>query len=290
MDELYTDFPENAGKGTARVICTPSPYAKKYLFYIHEAVHMHTNEPVCIKHECLDSFMFGVICQGSGTLSYNGKSVRLSEGQCFMIDCRKPYEYTNNGSLWDIMWVHFNGFSAEYLYKLFEEKYNNIFVPSMMPKIVFTLKQLISINTQTKSAYSELLTSHAISGLLTTILTTRGINENNGLSDIKNKLEGVVNYINANFTKTINLDKLSELFYISKYYLAREFKKEYGVTIIQYIISKRIVYAKQLLRFTDKPIDEISEICGFNDQSYFVKQFKRSEGVTCLTFRKMWRS
>ncbi|MBQ3939804.1 MAG: helix-turn-helix transcriptional regulator, partial [Oscillospiraceae bacterium] len=57
----------------------------------------------------------------------------------------------------------------------------------------------------------------------------------------------------------------------------------------QYIISKRINYAKRLLRFTDKPVEEISELCGFNDQSYFSKQFKKAENVTCLAFRRRWR-
>ena len=76
---------------------------------------------------------------------------------------------------------------------------------------------------------------------------------------------------------------------MSKFYLTKEFKKAYGVTISKYIISRRINYAKRLLRFTEKPIDEISEICGFYDTSYFNKQFKASEDITPFKYRKTWR-
>ena len=85
------------------------------------------------------------------------------------------------------------------------------------------------------------------------------------------------------------MDELAQRFDISKYYLTREFKRAYGETIFQHIIGLRINYAKRLLRFTDKSVEEISVLCGFKDQSYFSKQFKKAENVTCLAFRHRWR-
>ena len=96
-------------------------------------------------------------------------------------------------------------------------------------------------------------------------------------------------YIDANFTEELRLDELARRFDISKYYLTREFKRAYGETIFQHIIGLRINYAKRLLRFTDKSVEEIAALCGFNDQSYFSKQFKKAENVTCLAFRRRWR-
>ena len=70
----------------------------------------------------------------------------------------------------------------------------------------------------------------------------------------------------------------------------RENKKIYGKTIFQHIISCRINYGKHLLRFSDNSVEEIAHQCGFNDQSYFVRQFKKSENVTCFAYRRMWRN
>ncbi|MDE6103821.1 MAG: AraC family transcriptional regulator, partial [Oscillospiraceae bacterium] len=102
----------------------------------------------------------------------------------------------------------------------------------------------------------------------------------------KYKIFSVRDYLDKHFTDAINLDDLAERFYISKFYLTREFKKEFGITIIHYILNKRMEYAKELLTFTDKTVEEISEICGFNDQSYFSRQFKKSENITCMSYRK----
>lgn len=53
------------------------------------------------------------------------------------------------------------------------------------------------------------------------------------------KLKQILHYLDEHYTETISLDFLAEEFYISKYYLAREFKKEYGTTIIRYVLAKK---------------------------------------------------
>ncbi len=71
-------------------------------------------------------------------------------------------------------------------------------------------------------------------------------------------MKSVKEYVDNHFTESINLDKISSEFYMNKYYITREFKKEYGETIFQHIIRRRIDYAKELLATTNKTIDEIS--------------------------------
>ena len=124
--------------------------------------------------------------------------------------------------------------------------------------------------------------------LLTYVLTVNK-ETNDCDSALNKKLSAVYDYINRNFNSDISLDELSSQFYISKFYLTREFKKLYGKTIFQQIITARINYGKELLRFTDKTVEEIAHLCGFNDQSYFARQFKKIENLTCFSYRKMWR-
>ena len=82
---------------------------------------------------------------------------------------------------------------------------------------------------------------------------------------------------------------IADEFFISKYHMSREFKKAYGITIANYIIAKRITYAKELLRFTDMQIEEIGQLCGIDDNSYFNKVFRRCEGMTASDYKKKWR-
>ena len=85
-----------------------------------------------------------------------------------------------------------------------------------------------------------------------------------------------------------SLDELSEQFYMSKYYLSREFKQQYGEGISSYVAKLRITRAKELLRFSDLKTGEIATICGISDSNHFLKVFKKLEGMTPTEFRKKW--
>jgi AraC-like DNA-binding protein len=149
------------------------------------------------------------------------------------------------------------------------------------------MTDIIDVNER-KQPDAEIITSKYIVDLLTLALTVN-ISDQQYDSALKQKLAAVHNYIDDHFTEDLSLEKLSSQFYISKYYLTREYKRIYGKTIFQHIITARINYGKSLLRFSDKSVEEIAHLCGFNDQSYFARQFKKSENLTCFSYRKMWR-
>ena len=96
----------------------------------------------------------------------------------------------------------------------------------------------------------------------------------------------VENYINDHYKENITLDQLAELAYVNKYYLAHTFKKQKGISPINYLLEKRIEEAKYLLRTTNLSVNEIGRIVGFSSQSYFAQSFKRALGKTPLEFRK----
>ena len=104
----------------------------------------------------------------------------------------------------------------------------------------------------------------------------------------RQNLQAVKEYLDENYESKITLDKLSELFYINKFYLTRIFKEQFGESVTGYLLQVRITQAKQRLRFTDKPIEEIAHECGMHDANYFSRAFKKVEGVTPGQFRRMW--
>lgn len=93
-------------------------------------------------------------------------------------------------------------------------------------------------------------------------------------------------YIIENISQKIYIDELCEHFNISRNALYELFYKEFGTAINDYIITKRIEYAKEYLRDSDKSIAEISNLCGFNDYNYFIRIFKSKCNTTPLKYRK----
>lgn len=60
----------------------------------------------------------------------------------------------------------------------------------------------------------------------------------------------------------------------------RWFREQFGITPVDYINKERIKLAKQLLAQKNSTITEVSYQCGFADVNYFVRLFKKTEGVT----------
>ena len=98
----------------------------------------------------------------------------------------------------------------------------------------------------------------------------------------------VKKYIDENYRSKITLEQLSHDFYINKYYLSKTFKEQFGQSLSSYILSVRITKAKQLLRFSDKSIEEIGYECGLGAPHYFSQKFKDVEGVPPSKYREQW--
>lgn len=87
------------------------------------------------------------------------------------------------------------------------------------------------------------------------------------------EIQNILAYINQHLAETLSVDALAAHAYMSKFYLMRKFKADTGYGIHQYIRSKRLLLARDLLK-TDLPITQISAEVGFADYSTFSRAFK----------------
>jgi len=93
-------------------------------------------------------------------------------------------------------------------------------------------------------------------------------------------------YIRKNINQPLNVEMLAEIACVSKDHFIRLFKKETGVTPIQYITQKKIEKAQLLLITEDLSVKEISFMLAYEDHSYFNKLFRKHTGVTPQEYRK----
>ena len=82
------------------------------------------------------------------------------------------------------------------------------------------------------------------------------------------------------------LSQMAKLSHTSPSYLSRLFKKEMGKNFSDYVTDFKITLAKEMLETTNLSVTDISNDLGFSDSGYFIKQFKKHEGVTPAMFRK----
>ncbi len=93
------------------------------------------------------------------------------------------------------------------------------------------------------------------------------------------KVEDIIRYISENLSKRLTLDDLTKKFYLSKYYLCREFKRVTGFTVFDYIRYKRVLTAKTKLQ-NGQPINEVWRELGYVDYSNFYRIFKKISGMS----------
>lgn len=92
-------------------------------------------------------------------------------------------------------------------------------------------------------------------------------------------------YVKTYYMKRITLDDVAQHVYLSRSYLSSIFKKETGRSLVAYINQVRIAKSKLFLLDGGIPIADIAGMCGFDDQSYFTKVFKRETGVSPKRYR-----
>lgn len=105
--------------------------------------------------------------------------------------------------------------------------------------------------------------------------------------DNASRLQYVMQYIHQHLTDKILIEQLCRKAYLSRNQFFKWFREQVGITPLEYIINERIKLAKQLLANPRLSLGEISLQCGFSDVNYFVRLFRKVEGVTPGTYQKM---
>ena len=96
-------------------------------------------------------------------------------------------------------------------------------------------------------------------------------------------IDSVIEYINRHIDQDIKIDDLTEVFFLSKFHLCREFKTQTSTTLHRYIIQKKLIHAKSLI-LQDLPITEVYQRAGFGDYSNFFRAFRNEYSLTPRQF------
>ncbi|PRX48018.1 AraC family transcriptional regulator [Salegentibacter salegens] len=155
-------------------------------------------------------------------------------------------------------------------------------------QVQFVLDRIFSTfleDGKAKDALLDLMVKELIIRLLQTKAKVMLI-DNETLFD-NNRMAFIVKYMREHLTENINVDKLANKACMSTSNFYRSFKNTLGETPIDYLNGERIKFAKKLIQKTGWKFSDIAYKSGFNNTSYFNRQFKRLEKITPNQYRKL---
>ena len=129
-------------------------------------------------------------------------------------------------------------------------------------------------------AYLEILIIRLMRNTDISVLTTPSHPSGN------RQCAAIKRYIDLHFKEALTLELLAEEAHMNKYYLSHTFKREYGDSPINYMISRRISESKYLLAETDLSVSQVAQLLGFSSASYFSQVFRKTQSVSPMEYRQ----
>lgn len=266
------------------VLASPGVFARQNLLYLESIVLYHqTPKGFFVHRKDYNSYQIVYTLSGQGKLEYLKREYLLSEGSCFLIDCKKEHSYYTIG---EETWVHhglqFNGhqMSAVFEYLLL---LNSIVVDLTDSETVNSIHKQLAAAGASKLVSSDIIINQLLTQLVGTILLC---NQAVSQSQLTSKVREICNYIDSHYKTIRVIDEIAENCFISKYHMCREFKRQTGKTVITYLSDMRLTAAKTMLQQSTLPISYIAKEVGYESENYFYYIFKKSEGITPLQYRR----
>jgi AraC family transcriptional regulator len=136
---------------------------------------------------------------------------------------------------------------------------------------------LLWANETTHDILSRLLQSQA--------MTKHNLRLKGGLAPVVRRQ--LAEYIDAHLDQPLTLGMLAQLALLSEYHLARMFRISFGMAPYAWIAARRLDRARQLLKTTALPLQQVADACGYADLSHLSHRFRAGIGISPSQYRQI---
>ncbi len=235
------------------------------------------------------------IISGSFHLTLDNETVTYHAGDVIFITCGvlhggDPEDCVYDCIVFDLdMLMKDNHACANTIQRIMDGRIRiNTLISEKCDKILPIARQLSHVLSEKKTGY-EFMTQGFLYILLGTIIEEK-LYEESGHDTATiarlNSIKNVLSYISNNYPDMIDLASLAKIAGMNPKYFCRYFRSMTGRTPIDYLNYYRIECACEMLSTKTISIKETAISCGFSDESYFVKTFRKYKGTTPKQYTK----
>lgn len=250
----------------------------------------------------IDSYEFISVTKGTLHIQSGSQSYHLGPGQFLFLlpeECHFGTE-PSRGRL-SFYWTHFR-FHAEDCALYEEEETDSFFHEEDSPRYILPRTGTLSPNSRVNVLFVQLLDlakrlgslsftqcSYAQSTLLLELTNECFFRHRLRQQDeeIPLRIADLTEWLQLNYDTPLSVAAIAEKFGYHPSYLTSLFRRHSGCTITEYLNRQRVQVAKNLLTSTPQlTLAEVARHVGIGDEKYFMRLFKRYEGITATAYRE----
>lgn len=231
-----------------------------------------------IYRKCSKIYVVEYICDGEGRVICDGNEYHIKKGDAYILPKNKEHIYfSDKSNPWTKKWFNISGVLCEKLLSAYEIENTIHFQKTCIEGFFDEFFDFCEKNTDAASIHEfGAIIFHRIVQSLTS--STEKVNASYAYK--------IQSYIDRNIYTKLSAAEVAAKFGFSVSQLGRIFKSEFGTTVYSYILDRKIVTAKNLLKNSGLSIKEISNTLNFTDEHYFCNIFKQRCGVTPSKYRR----
>ena len=221
-------------------------------------------------------YKMAYVVEGNGMIICRGKKEEVKKGDVFFVFPSAPYTMTGDEDF-------------KFIYISFIGARGNM----IMEQLHITVRNFVFSGYEEQSAlWLDAVTNcvqfseFSAQGVLFYMFSKIGSDvlreeENVNVTDIVYKMKLVKKYIDDHFAdSTLSLETISREFSYNKKYLSSAFKQQFKIGISEYMTTVRINHACVLMEQNYTSVKDIAFLCGFSEQMYFSRVFRKKMGVS----------
>lgn len=241
---------------------------------------------------CFEYDVLILVTEGTLYITTGGNSYEVSpDHYVFLRAGEEHYGYKPTKGKLSYLWMHVKPEAAFFLEKEYEEGHSYLFPENgriaASKRVTVLFRQLLDMAME-EQLYNKNMLDYGASLVLmelTQETMEQSIRKENRIPPV---IFSVAEWIRTNYYKQISVLWLANEFGYQADYLSVLFKKHMGSTLVQYVNKVRMENAKRLLADYGLPIKETAYVCGFPDEKYFMKVFKKTEGLTPTQYKNAY--
>ena len=262
--------------------------AKSHLFYPVFLAQLNTSEKYRFSIKDEEDFFLIFTVKGKLNLELDDEEYELCSNYLTITNAKNIRCCTLEKNSSELLILQFNGNGTEHILSLIN-KYSSKIIFPVNPKTIKKNIKVLMTSIKGKKILTEAQMSLKIYEILCEciILYNKDIRKN---SVFENDYDTIVSlaeeFIINNLSSPLNVKTIAKHINMSPSHFSKIFKAQTGCSPYEYVLDLRLNKAKEYLIKSDKSIEQIAELCGFNSESNFVYFFKKSTGLSPLKYRK----